>query len=195
MTARGLKPKTCKICREEYMPRGAMQQVCSYDCVVELNRAKQRAAAEKEAKRDRARRKEALKTVSDWKKECQKAFNAYIRARDYGKVCISCNRHISDIEALRGHNVDCGHYRSVGAASHLRFNTYNAHSQCVQCNRDYSGNVVDYRINLIRRIGQDKVDRLESDNEPRKFSIDYLRRLKRLMNRRARHYKKLRGIA
>lgn len=176
-----------------------MQAVCGPVCALKLVKSKGKSAqerdakrAEKAARRARTAAKEKLKTRSQWIKEAQVAFNSYIRARDYGKPCISCNRYISDNKF--GGAVDCGHYRSRGAAGHLRFHMFNAHAQCKQCNRSLSGNVVDYRICLIRRIGLERVERIEHDNNPRTFEIEYLKRLKRIFNRRARHYKKLRGI-
>lgn len=57
-----------------------------------------------------------------------------------------------------------------------------------------SGNVVEYRIALVRKIGQDRVENLENSNQPRTFDIDYAKRVKRIFSRRARHYKKIRGL-
>ena len=187
------KKRECRTCHEEFQPRNSLQHVCSTPCaILEIKRkkdAKAKAQSKKVATAQRVSvmvRKNALKTNGQWVKEAQASFNRYVRMRDKGKPCISCNRHVSDINTLRGHNIDCGHYRSRGSAGHLRFNLYNAHGQCVQCNRDLSGNVVDYRICLIRRIGQDRVDRLECDNSIRKFDIEYLKRIKRIFNKKAR---------
>ncbi|VEB00995.1 bacteriophage Lambda NinG protein [Klebsiella pneumoniae] len=72
---------------------------------------------------------------------------------------------------LTGSAIDASHYRSRGAASHLKFNVFNVHSACTRCNRQLSGNAVEYRIRLIERIGLDRVERLETDNEPRRFDI------------------------
>ncbi|MBN0856195.1 recombination protein NinG, partial [Pseudomonas aeruginosa] len=49
-----------------------------------------------------------------------------------------------------------------------------------------SGNAVEYRIHLIERIGLDRVERLEADNELRRFDIPYLQRIKSIFTRRAR---------
>jgi isocitrate dehydrogenase kinase/phosphatase len=57
-----------------------------------------------------------------------------------------------------------------------------------------SGNVVEYRIRLVDKIGQERVEGLEQSNKVRTFDIDYLKRVKRIFSRRARHYKRLRGI-
>lgn len=137
-------------------------------------------------KKDKVR-KEQLKTAGDYIKEAQVAVNRYIRARDYGKPCISCGVPHS---IGYGGKFDCGHYRSRGSASHLRFNLLNMAGQCVTCNRYNSGNVVEYRKGLINKLGLERVERLEHDNEPRKFSIEYLQRVKKIFCKRARWYEK-----
>lgn len=185
---------TVRKAREEMF--GPMAEWCSTDCAIAVSKLRQKKAAERKRLRESRNlkaRKEAIKTQPQWCKEAQKAFNAYIRARDYGKPCISCG--CREQERFTGGHFDCGHYRSTGAASHLRFNVFNAHGQCKRCNRELSGNAVEYRIRLVERLGVDLVDRLEQDNRPRTFTIDYLKRVKAMFSRRARHYKKLRGIA
>ncbi len=37
---------------------------------------------------------------------------------------------------------------------------------------------MDYRIGLIQRIGKEKVEELESDNEPKKYTIEELKEIK-----------------
>lgn len=156
-----------------------------------LAKAKQSVVKKEKAFRvDLRARKEKLKSASDWNKEAQAAVNKYIRLRDRNKPCVSCGSSPSDNNLITGSRFDAGHYRSRGSASHLRFNLLNIHKQCVKCNRFNSGNAVDYRIELIRRIGIDNVNKLESDNEPRKFTIEYLERIKRIFNKRARFYEK-----
>jgi len=175
-----------------------MAEFCSPACGYALANHRTRQAAERKRLREARElksRKRAIKTKSDWMKEAQAAFNSYIRARDYGKPCISSGRLTNDSDLLTGSRVDAGHYRSIGAAAHLRFNVFNCHGQSVKDNRDLSGNVVEYRIRLIDRIGLARVEALECNNKPRTFDIEYLKRVKRIFSRRARHYKKLRSIS
>lgn len=134
-------------------------------------------AARMAAKVERASikaRKEALKTIPDYIKEAQHAFNAYVRARDAAKPCICCGRTQESGYGLAAHGWDCGHYRSTGSASHLRFNEDNAHRQLVICNRHGAGRAVDYRRGLIHRIGIDRVEALESSNTPHKWTREEL---------------------
>lgn len=198
------KLRTCKAptCaarkpQDEMIVVGLSKWVCDYQCGAELAmhlREKERERKRQKESRELRKRKEALKSRGDWMREAQAAFNSYIRARDYGKPCISSGRMMSDSDLLTGSRMDAGHYRSTGAAPHLRFNTFNCHGQSVKDNRDLSGNAVEYRKGLIARIGVERVERLENDNRIRSFNIHYLRRVKSIFSRRARHVKKLRGI-
>ncbi|MDB4278422.1 recombination protein NinG [Deltaproteobacteria bacterium] len=185
-----IKPKKCKVCQTEFNPRSSLQKVCSPICAITLTREtqnkKQTKIAESKKKAERLSNrilKESLKPAGEYVKEAQAAINKYVRLRDRGQGCISCGGFPSH---SRGGSFDAGHYRSRGAASHLRYNLYNIHAQCKKCNRYGSGNAVDYRLALIKKIGLEKVERLETDNAPRKFTIGYLKRIKKIFNRRAR---------
>ena len=124
---------------------------------------------------DRAKvktRKEAIKTIPELIREAQVAFNAFIRERDRlaGHDCISSGRTLD----WSGNAVDAGHYRSTGAASHLRFNEDNCHAQSKHDNQFLAGNAVDYRIRLVARIGLERVEALEADNQARKWTREEL---------------------
>lgn len=167
------KPKTCKQCGTTFHPARAMQRVCGPVCAGRLvKKAKKDASAELKA------RKEAIKTTPTLIKEAQHAFNAYIRERDRLRPCICCGRSESMGYGVNAHGWDCGHYRSTGSASHLRFNEDNAHRQLVLCNRWGAGRAVDYRIGLIARIGLDRVQVLEENNAVHKWTADELRGIK-----------------
>jgi hypothetical protein len=178
-----MKLRTCKQCKATYMPHNTMQRVCGPRCGAaharELREKKQRKA-------DKVRR-EAVKTTTQLATEAQAAFNLYIRERDVDRPCISCGQ--SPYQGQR----HASHYRSRAAASQLRFNTYNVHASCAQCNGAKSGNIVEYRIGLINKIGEDKVKWLENNQKRVKYDPEYLRRLKKIFARRARHIRKLRG--
>lgn len=195
------KPKTCPICSTEYTPRSSLQKVChNYKCAIAFNKKRDEELAARETRKqerlqrdDLRERRQAFKGKTEWDKEAQAAFNRYIRWRDYGKDCVSCGGKLQYTgNYTKGSAVDASHYRSRGAASHLKFNVFNVHSACTRCNRQLSGNAVEYRIRLIKRIGHQRVERLEAENTPRKFDIAYLKRVKAIFTRRARHYEKLR---
>ena len=177
------RKRTCRVCRNLFQPVRCLQQTCSFDCEVKLGLIH---AERSKAKREKAERiadiastkilREKLKTKRDWTKEAQIAFNAFIRERDKGRTCICCDKHL---QAERvGGGFDCGHYRSVGSAPHLRFDERNAHGQDKQCNRWGSGRAVDYRVGLIKRIGLEAVESLEADQTPKKYTIAELRAIK-----------------
>ena len=187
--------KACKVCRAKFEPRQPMATVCSPACALSLAQSK-RAKAEKvaqvqERRADKAKR-EKLKTKGGWTREAQTAFNAFIRTRDAGKPCICCGR--TGAGEMHGGEWDAGHYRSRGAAPHLRFDERNVHAQLKQCNRYASGNIVGYRAGLIERIGLEAVEALEADQAPRHYSIEELRGIKahytsmaRVLKKRAAH--------
>lgn len=188
--------KRCPQCRKSFptesMVRFGVQHFCTFEHAVEYaNKSSTKKKGDKIKRADMRERKEKLKSINDYIKEAQIAVNSYVRARDYGKPCISCQVHV--VHKMGG-AMDAGHYRSRGSAGHLRFNVLNIHSQCVTCNRWQSGNVVDYRISLIKRIGLEQVEKLESDNSTRKLTKEYLIRIKKIFNKRARWYKKRKGL-
>jgi hypothetical protein len=73
---------------------------------------------------------------------------------------------------------DAGHYRSVGSAPELRFEPLNVHLQCAPCNLYLSGNLTAYRINLIEKIGLEKVEWLEGKHEPIKLTLTQIEQMK-----------------
>lgn len=192
-----MKPRErqCKVCKTEFLPARMGQKVCSPACAVTLAQSKtaklaKRASvlvAREQRKADKEKR-EALKTRSQWMKEAQTAFNAYIRARDADKPCICCGLPLYSGDV--GGSFDCGHYRSVGSAPHLRFNEDNAHGQRKQCNRWGAGRAVDYRLGLITRIGLDRVEALESDQVPRHYTVEQLQAIKAAYSAKAKELRK-----
>lgn len=173
------KPRACRVCKTVFQPSRPLQTVCGPACAIEQAKFKRAKAERIAAAEDRKTVKiklEKLKTARGWTKEAQIAFNAYIRERDKDKPCICCGQPLES--GTVGGSFDCGHYRSVGSAPHLRFDERNAHGQRKQCNRWAAGRAVDYRIGLIARIGQGSVDALESDQTPRKYTIEELKAIK-----------------
>lgn len=163
------KPKKCRICKQKFIPKNPLQIVCSPSCamqhvVEQAERKKKREEAEQ--RKAWNKRKADVKPLSHWMNMTQRVFNDYIRARD-GNICISCG----STTAVSYH---AGHYRTTAAASQLRFNEDNVHSQCHACNVHHSGNIGPYRINLISKIGLQRVVALESDNNPHRYTREEL---------------------
>ena len=198
------KPKKCKWCGIKFIPARTMQSVCIMTCAIELSlkdsEKKRKAEKKQEAQLQKQKRKEAREWIEANRsygyltKKAQEAVNEYVRWRDYGKPCISCGALPDYHKHLKGQSADAGHYRSTGSAPHMRFVLGNINSQCVKCNRELSGNVVEYRKSLVAKHGEEYVLKIEHDNTPRKYSKDELRRIAVIFRKRARFYKRLRGL-
>ncbi len=176
--------KKCRICRK---PNRPYKNTCSIDHEVELGLRLLEKKKRADAKQVRAidkERKDRLKSRSDWMREAQQTFNAFIRKRDEEQPCICCGRIETKVTGLGAHGWDSGHYRSVGSAPHLRFNENNVHRQLVYCNRYGAGRAVDYRLGLIDRIGVRAVEELEANNDVVKFTIDDLKQIKENYNQK-----------
>ena len=178
------KRKKCKSCGDLFTPFTTLARTCSVKCAIEDGgeAKKQAVKTEKKANRKELKKyKEKNKTRSQWANEAQISVNSYIRARDRGKPCISCDKPDNG-----QHQRHASHYRSVGACSQLRFNTFNIHASCATCNSILSGNLLEYRIRLIKKIGAARVDWLECQNELVRYDIEYLARMKKVFNKRTR---------
>lgn len=84
-------------------------------------------------------------------------FSQYIRLRDvmpngYFR-CISCGK-VKPYEQS-----DCGHFFSRRHMA-TRFDEDNCNSECKGCNRFSADHLIGYQVNLIRKIGQDRYERL-----------------------------------
>ena len=165
------KARPCPVCGKTFAPARPLQSVCSPRCAAK--KVKQDKADERAKVRTR---REGMKTLPVLLKEAQEAFNEFVRLRDAGKPCICCGLPLSSGDV--GGLFDCGHYRSTGSASHLRFNEDNAHGQRKQCNRWGAGRAVDYRLGLIARIGLERVEALETNNTPHKWAKDEVRAIR-----------------
>lgn len=156
-----------KSCRQPFQPMSMMHKVCGPACAADF-------AVSERVRTERSERQEGLRKLkrrADWLKEAQTAFNAYIRERDAAEPCISCGRHHQG-------QYHAGHYRSVGAQPALRFNEANVHKQCAPCNNHKSGNVVEYRLRLLEKIGRQAVELLEIEHEPARWTVEELQEIK-----------------
>ena len=174
------KQKKCIICKGLFTPYRSIEKWCSPACGYELAKTleeKKKAKQKKEVRKEIREAKVKIKPRSKWLAEAQAAFNKYIRLRDAKEPCISCGRYHEG-------QYHAGHYRSVGANPELRFNELNCHKQCQPCNTHLSGNLINYRIGLIRKLGLDRVVEIESKHDALKLTIDEIKEIKQ-------HYTKL----
>jgi hypothetical protein len=171
-----VKMKRCRVCREPFMPRLTTQPCCyKYECQVTYATAHALKSQEKRVKADRKEtraRKEKMKGLAEWLKDVEKWCNKAVRLRDHNEGCISCGTRNPNIQYA------AGHYRTVKAASHLRFNMNNIHKQCNHhCNKQKSGNIVEYRKALVQKIGLESVEAIEHDNSLHRYTIEECKEL------------------
>ena len=144
-----VRSKKCKVCEQEFIPRNRFQKACSIECAIKLSRKNAQEEHDRAEKKKLKERKIKLKSRAEWLREAQEIFNKFIRLRDKNEPCISCGRYHQG-------QWHAGHYRSVGACPELRFCELNVWKQCSPCNNHKSGNAIEYRINLVKRIGAEK---------------------------------------
>ena len=158
----------CKNCKELFEPKWFNWKYCDKDfChnlgVKELVK-KEREKKAKQERKEKKKAKEALLTHRDYLKLFQTVFNTYIRERDKDLPCVSCGKN-------NNKQFHAGHYRSVGSCPELRFNELNVWRQCATCNTYLHGNLIEYRKELINRIGVEKVEWLEGNHPSSKMLI------------------------
>ena len=170
------RQRQCKICKAIYTPLRPLQSVCGVTCAIALGNQKSVKKALKAQKQHDRKWKVGNRTISEWTKRVQVEFNKWVRSRDAHLPCVSCGttnpRHTG-----KGGAWDCGHYMSRGSHPELRFTEDNAARQCKKCNSFGSGRHPEFRLELIKRIGQDRVDWLEGPHEPKQYRREELEEL------------------
>jgi len=157
----------CKNCKEKFEPIRFNHKYCLKD---ECIKAFVSEVKEKTWKETKIRMKSDLKTTQDWLKEAQTIFNKYIRLRDMGLLCISCNTIPKKKNA--------GHYFSSGGHSNVRFDEDNVHLQCEHCNTYLSGNLLNYQIGIEKRIGADRLIELQGKAHlEKRWTVDELKEI------------------
>lgn len=163
----------CKHCKDRFEPKSfnmkycMLKDECIKACMLSLKEQRQ-----KQWNKEKKARKEKLKTKGDYLKEVQTVFNTYIRKRDNGLNCISCQKPPLKKNA--------GHYRSVGSCPELRFEEMNVHLQCEHCNTYLHANLIEYRKHLINKIGLKNVEWIEGNHEPKRYTKEQLIELKEI---------------
>jgi len=190
-----MRKKKCKVCAEWFIPERNFQPCCKrheYEYAIDqLNKKRKSDEAknkkdQREKKRNIKERKEKIKTRQEWIKEAQVEFNSYIRIRDKNKPCVSCGR-VND----GSHQRHASHFRSVGSSPHLRFNLLNVHASCATCNNILSGNILNYSVELPKRIGESAYESIKENNDQLRITIEYAKRIKSIFSRRKRLYERV----
>ena len=160
-----MRTKTCKECCIKFKPERPLAVVCSWECGLKYNITLKQ-------KRVRKEKKELNENdIAVLKRLAQTLVNKYIRLRDIHQPCISCG---FKGDSRQWH---AGHYMPMGNNGSIRYHEDNIHKQCSICNNHLSGNLANYRINLITRIGLEKVEWLESEKNPKKWTKEELQEI------------------
>lgn len=165
----------CPICKQPATQKFGLKLFCGYEHAAQWAKSsldKRKTKEKAEARKIDREKLKLLKTRSEWLKELQAVFNKFIRLRDRGLPCVSCS-HPDDGSRQR----HASHYKSVGGNPALRFDLSNVNSSCSICNNYLSGNLVPYRVELIKRIGLAEVERLEGPQQPLKLTIPEIQEL------------------
>jgi len=167
----------CKHHKTKFTAKYFNQKYCLEDdeCIKAFNEFVKESKEKQKSKQWRTEKKvikEKLLTKKDYLNILQKVFNTYIRMRDKGKPCISCDKFLKD------NDVNASHFYSVGSYPNLRFNELNVHSSCIECNMYKSGNLIEYSLRLPNRIGLDNFNKLKEDkNKLSKITINEVKDL------------------
>lgn len=168
----------CKHCKETFEPVKFLQKYCFKD---ECVRVFVEEAKVKTWKKTKAKMKDDLMTLQDYLKIAQQIFNKYIRLRDKGKVCISCQKPPKKENA--------GHFFNANNHYNVRFDERNVHLQCEHCNTFLSGNLIYYGENLLKKIGEGEFQLLEAEaNKTRKFTIEEVKEIIETYKKKVKEY-------
>ena len=161
-----MKEKKCKVCRDKFTPIRSLQMVCSPACGYKYAGD----IKSKEWSKKKKQMKEELQTVQELMKIAQVTFNRFIRKRDAGNLCISCQKVPKKENA--------GHYFSSGGHKNITFNEDNVHLQCEYCNTFLHGNLLNYQIEIQKKIGADRLLTLhEEAHKTKKFTREELKEI------------------
>ena len=170
-----MKQRTCKICKQKFTPDANMflPPTCSsYECRTEYAMKHLSKSATDKKKQANKLKKEFNENDRKYLIEiAQKTCNTYIRMRDKDEPCVSCGVKVKDGMA------HASHFKAVGSYSYLRFDESNIHKSCSKCNVFLNGNLNEYRIRIVERIGQEELDRLDKPNELKKWDIDEIKKI------------------
>ena len=180
-----LRKKRCKACKKSFVPTRPMQSTCCINCAIEHSKKPKAQKAYRLEKKKELMEKYPDK--SKWLKNAQTIVNRYVRLRDKNKnECISCD-YIFNHGTRQIH---ASHFQNVGGHQQLRFNTLNIWASCSICNNHLSGNLVPYREELIKKIGLEKVEAFECNQERGHYTVEYLERLIKVFRKKIKLYER-----
>ena len=188
----------CKVCKVKFEPKFFLQKTCVEPrCLAEWQKIEREAKAD-----DKFKVKKKEFNLNDVKYQhglTQPVFNRlrvqeeleWFKSRGLEPECISCAKK----------NMDwcCGHLKTRGAQSNLRYDKNNTFLQCNRyCNMGLSGNISGdkntrgYIQGLFERFGDDRaqeiIDYCEVETTPRKFTGQELEQMRKEFNKEIKRY-------
>ena len=186
-----------KGCRAPFVDADKRRTWCDENCGLIVAQLRLAAIKAKAAKEERAEKKRAdalhrarLAETMPLKKQLkltEQVINGYVRVRDSLDGCISCNK-----PSHWDGQWHASHFKSVGSNSRLRYNLWNIHKSCSECNKFLSGNVAEYEKRLLLKFnragidGAARINWLRCQNGVTDYTPEYLTRLRAVFAKKTR---------
>ena len=199
--------KKCKVCKTPFEPYNSLAVACSASCALIHGKAETAKRAAKKTKQAKKERLEFNRRHLRWQHEqCKTSFNRlrvqeefqWFAERGLEPECISCGKVKMDW--------CCGHFKTVGAQSGIRYDRMNAYLQCNRyCNQSLSGNLDGnkntrgYKRGLAERFGEDAAQQIikhcETKTAPIKWDWQEMEAWRKEWNEQFRELQKQREAA
>ena len=199
--------KKCKVCKSQFEPFNTLAVACSASCALIHGKAETAKKAAKVKKQSRKELTEFKRRNIRWQHDqCQTSFNRlrvqeelmWFSRRGLEPECISCGKIKMDW--------CCGHFKTVGAQSGLRYDRTNTFLQCNRyCNQALSGNLDGnkntrgYKRGLAERFGEDDareiIEHCESKTAPVKWDWQEMEAWRKEWNEQFRELQRQREVA
>lgn len=185
------KRNKCKVCNHLFWPkRSSMERTCSPPCaIIDIKSDGYKVHVKKVNRKEYRKEKEKIKTIKTVYVEEQKSINAYVRERDKGKGCISCDSPEYQ---------EAGHFFAIGSkyqCNPFRLDARQIMGQCTHCNHFVGGgNRAGYERGIIERYGQEYLDNLyklkyDADNNPERWTKEDIRQYGKVYRKKTRDLK------
>lgn len=113
-----------------------------------LNKIKNQNKIWKQELTEEKAKKKNKNTLSNLKINVRTVCHEYIRLRDKGKPCVSCDKEWDS-------SFQAGHLYKAELYSLLKYDERNIHGQCQGCNLQKNGNESSYHLNIFSRISEE----------------------------------------
>lgn len=93
-------------------------------------------------------------TITYWRDKLWETLKKYVKERDH-YTCVTCWKQVE------GSNCQAGHFfTGASCPVSVYFDEENVHVQCYRCNISLSGNWPEYYKFMLRKYGQETIDKL-----------------------------------